>query len=120
MSFTQNANDSFSSFKYITFSVIFNIDKDGKIIKEWHGKTVIHSNRRFTYEEAQEIIEGQDGDYQNEIRILNELAQKIRKKRINDGSIEMGGIEVRFKLADDNKKPVGVYFKEQKEANQVV
>lgn len=104
----------------LAFSVIFNIDKDGKIIKEWHGKTVIHSDRRFTYEEAQEIIEGKEGDFQNEIRVLNGLAQKIRKKRINDGSIEMGGIEVRFKLAEDNKKPIGVYFKEQKEANKLI
>ena len=104
----------------LAFSVIFNIDKDGKILKEWHGKTVIHSDRRFTYEEAQEIIEGADGDFHNEIRILNGLAQKIRKKRIKDGSIEMGGIEVRFKLAEDNKKPIGVYFKEQKEANKLI
>ena len=104
----------------LAFSVIFNIDKDGKILKEWHGKTVIHSDRRFTYEEAQEIIEGSDGDFHNEIRILNGLAQKIRKKRIKDGSIEMGGIEVRFKLAEDNKKPIGVYFKEQKEANKLI
>jgi ribonuclease R len=104
----------------LAFSVIFNIDKEGKIIKEWHGKTVIHSNRRFTYEEAQEIIEGVDGEYHNEIRILNSLAMKIRKKRIKDGSIEMGGIEVRFKLAEDNKKPIGVYFKEQKEANKLI
>jgi ribonuclease R len=104
----------------LAFSVIFNIDKTGKIIKEWHGKTVIHSDRRFTYEEAQEIIEGFDGDFHNEIRTLNGLAQKIRKKRISDGSIEMGGIEVRFKLADDNKKPIGVYFKEQKEANKLI
>jgi ribonuclease R len=104
----------------LAFSVIFNIDRDGKIIKEWHGKTVIHSDKRFTYEEAQEIIEGFDGDYHNEIRTLNGLAQKIRKKRISDGSIEMGGIEVRFKLAEDNKKPIGVYFKEQKEANKLI
>jgi ribonuclease R len=104
----------------LAFSVIFNIDKEGKIIKEWHGKTVIHSDRRFTYEEAQEIIEGADGDYHNEIRVLNTLAMKIRKKRISDGSIEMGGIEVRFKLAEDNKKPIGVYFKEQKEANKLI
>lgn len=104
----------------LAFSVIFNIDKDGKIIKEWHGKTVIHSDRRFSYEEAQEIIEGFDGDFNNEIRVLNGLAQKIRRKRIKDGSIEMGGIEVRFKLADDNKKPIGVYFKEQKEANKLI
>ena len=104
----------------LAFSTIFNIDRDGKIIKEWHGKTVIHSDRRYSYEEAQEIIEGFDGDFHNEIRTLNVLAQKIRKKRISDGSIEMGGIEVRFKLADDNKKPIGVYFKEQKEANKLI
>lgn len=104
----------------LAFSVIFNIDRDGKIIKEWHGKTIIHSDRRFTYEEAQEIIEGREGDFENEIRVLNGLAQKIRKKRIKDGSIEMGGIEVRFKLAEDNKKPIGVYFKEQKEANKLI
>ena len=104
----------------LAFSVIFNIDKDGKITNQWHGKTVIHSDRRFSYEEAQEIIEGVDGDFYNEVRTLNTLAQKIRKKRIKDGSIEMGGIEVRFKLADDNKKPIGVYFKEQKEANKLI
>ena len=104
----------------LAFSVIFNIDKDGKITNQWHGKTVIHSDRRFSYEEAQEIIEGVDGDFYNEIRTLNTLAQKIRKKRIKDGSIEMGGIEVKFKLADDNKKPIGVYFKEQKEANKLI
>ena len=104
----------------LAFSVIFNINKEGKILKEWHGKTVIHSDRRFSYEEAQEIIEGLDGDYHDEIRVLNVLAQKIRKKRIKDGSIEMGGIEVKFKLADDNKKPVGIYFKEQKEANKLI
>jgi ribonuclease R len=104
----------------LAFSVIFNIDKDGKITNQWHGKTVIHSDRRFSYEEAQEIIEGVDGDFYNEVRTLNTLAQKIRKKRIKDGSIEMGGIEVKFKLADDNKKPIGVYFKEQKEANKLI
>ena len=104
----------------LAFSVIFNIDRNGKIIKEWRGKTVIHSDRRYSYEEAQEIIEGFDGDFHNEIRTLNGLAQKIRKKRISDGSIEMGGIEVKFKLAEDNKKPIGVYFKEQKESNKLI
>ena len=104
----------------LAFSVVFTLDKDGKILDTWQGKTVIHSDRRFTYEEAQEIIEGKDGDFQNEIRVLDSLAKKIRKKRIKDGSIEMGGIEVRFKLAEDNKKPIGVYFKEQKEANKLI
>jgi len=104
----------------LAFSVIFTLDEDGNILNTWQGKTVIHSNRRFTYEDAQDIIEGQDGDYSKEIRTLDQLAQKIRKRRIKDGSIEMGGIEVKFKLADDNKKPIGVYFKEQKEANKLI
>lgn len=104
----------------LAFSVIFTLDSDGNILETWQGKTVIHSDRRFTYEEAQEIIEGNDGDFKNEILLLNSLAQKIRKRRIKEGSIEMGGIEVRFKLAEDNKKPIGVYFKEQKEANKLI
>ena len=104
----------------LAFSVIFTLDIEGNILETWQGKTVIHSDRRFAYEDAQDIIEGKDGDYSKEIRILDKLAQKIRKKRIKDGSIEMGGIEVKFKLADDNKKPIGVYFKEQKEANKLI
>ncbi len=104
----------------LAFSTIFTLDKDGKIKDTWHGKTVIHSDRRFAYEEAQEIIEGLDGDYHKEIRQLDTLAKKIRRARIKNGSIEMGGIEVKFKLADDNKKPIGVYFKEQKDANKLI
>jgi len=104
----------------LAFSVIFTLDNEGNILNTWQGKTVIHSDRRYAYEEAQEIIEGNDGDYSTEIRLLDTLARKIRKKRIKEGSIEMGGIEVRFKLAEDNKKPIGVYFKEQKEANKLI
>jgi len=104
----------------LAFSVIFTMNSEGEILNTWQGKTVIHSDRRYAYEEAQEIIEGNDGDYSKEIRLLDTLARKIRKKRIKEGSIEMGGIEVRFKLAEDNKKPIGVYFKEQKEANKLI
>lgn len=104
----------------LSFSVIFTMNKDGKILKEWHGKTIIHSDRRFTYEEAQSIIEGGDGDFKNEILILNSLAKKIREKRINDGSIEINGIEVKFKLDKITKKPTGVYFKVQKESNKLI
>ena len=104
----------------LAFSVVFTLDKDGKIKDTWQGKTVIHSDRRFAYEEAQEIIEGLDGDYHKEIRQLDTLAKKIRRARIKNGSIEMGGVEVKFKLADDNKKPIGVYFKEQKDANKLI
>ena len=102
------------------FSAIFTLDANGNVLDEWFGKTVIHSDRRFTYEEAQEIIEGKEGDFSQEINLLNQLAQKIRGKRIKAGSIEMGGVEVKFILAEDNKKPIGVYFKEQKEANKLI
>ena len=104
----------------LAFSVIFTLDNECNILNTLQVKTVIHSDRRYAYEEAQEIIEGNDGDYSTEIRLLDTLARKIRKKRIKEGSIEMGGIEVRFKLAEDNKKPIGVYFKEQKEANKLI
>jgi len=111
----------------LAFSVVFNINSNGKILNTWFGKTVIHSDKRFAYEDAQEIIEcntelltGDERVYPLMINKLNDLAQKIRKQRIKDGSIEMGGIEVKFKLAEDNKKPIGVYFKEQKEANKLI
>ena len=104
----------------LAFSVVLTLDKDGNIKDTWQGKTVIHSDRRFAYEEAQEIIEGLDGDYFREIRQLDSMARKIRKSRIKEGSIEMGGLEVKFVLAEDNKKPIGVYFKEQKEANKLI
>lgn len=104
----------------LAFSVIFTLDYNGNILDEWCGKTVIHSDRRFTYEEAQEMIEGKEGDFSQEVNLLNQLSQNIRSKRIKAGSIEMGGVEVKFILAEDNKKPIGVYFKEQKEANKLI
>jgi ribonuclease R len=104
----------------LAFSVIFTMNKDGKVIKEWYGKTIIHSNRRFTYEEAQKIIESKEGDFKNEIIVLNSLAKKIRERRINDGSIEINGIEVKFKLDELTKKPTGVYFKIQEESNKLI
>jgi len=104
----------------LAFSVIVKIDTNGNISETWSGKTVIHSNRRFTYEEAQEIIEGSEGDFSTELRLLNQIAKKMRQSRIKNGSIEMGGIEVRFKLDEITKKPISVYFKEQKEANKLI
>lgn len=126
----------------LAFSVVFNLDKDGKTTDTWFGKTVIHSDHRFTYEQAQAIIDGEGNpdigrimaedaglgemDFTKAGKLgwgvltLDKLARKIRKARIRNGSIEMGGIEVKFKLAEDNKKPIGVYFKEQKEANKLI
>jgi ribonuclease R len=72
------------------FSVVVTLNKEGYLSK-WFGKTIIHSDRRFSYEEAQDIIEGNSGDYEAEILILDKTAKKMRSKRIKEGSIEMGG-----------------------------
>lgn len=103
----------------LTFSVVFEMNDSAEIIKSKIAKSVIKSNRRFTYEEAQEIIEGSDGDYKNEILKLNELAQILRKRRFEHGAIGFERAEVRFKI-DENGKPISVYFKEAKEANMLI
>jgi ribonuclease R len=104
----------------LCFSVVVKLNKKGDILDKWFGKTVIHSDRRFTYEEAQNVIETLQGDYKDEILALDKLAKIMRGKRIQDGSIEMGSIEVRFKLDKETKKPVDVYFKTQKDSNKLI
>ena len=81
--------------------------------------TVIRSNRRFTYEEAQAMIEGGEGDYKAEILELNRLAQILREKRLANGAINFDRCEVKFEI-DEKGKPVSVYFKEAKEANKLI
>lgn len=102
-----------------TFSAIFTFNKNGKIVNEWFGKTVIHSDRRFTYEEAQERIETGEGDFASEIRALNRMALKLRKERYKKGSISFDSPEVRFKL-DENGSPIELYVKERKDAHMLV
>ena len=104
----------------LCFSVVVKLNKKGDILDKWFGKTVIHSDRRFTYEEAQNVIETLQGDYKDEILALDKLAKIMRDKRIQDGSIEMGSIEVRFKLDKETKKPIDVYFKTQKDSNKLI
>jgi len=104
----------------LSFSVIVTLDREGNILNKWFGKTIIHSDKRYSYEEAQEVIEGKDDSLKEEILLLDSIAKKMRKRRISDGSIEMGGIEVRFKLDPITKKPTGVYFKTQKDANKLI
>ena len=89
------------------------------ILEEWFGRTVIYSDRRFTYAEAQEVIETGRGDYAEEILTLNRLAQALRRQRFKNGAISFDREEVKFKL-DETGKPLGVYFKEQKESNQMI
>ena len=103
----------------LCFSAIFEMNKEAGIIKEWFGKTVIHSDRRFTYEEAQEIIETGNGDYSNEMLKLNELAVKLREERFKQGSIAFERIEIKFDI-DENGKPLSVRFKESKDSNKLI
>ena len=102
-----------------TFSAVFTFDKNDKIIDRWFGRTITHSNRRFTYEEAQEVIESGEGDFAKEMAILNKLHLKLRKKRFRKGSIDFDTEEVRFKL-DENAVPIDVYVKERKEAHKLI
>jgi ribonuclease R len=103
----------------LCFSAVFEMADNGEIKSEWFGKTVICSDRRFTYEEAQEIIEGKDGDFKNEILTLNRLAKILREERYKKGSINFHSQEVKFRL-DENGDPVGVYIKEQKDAHKLI
>lgn len=103
----------------LTFSAIFQITSKAEVKNYWLGRTVMHSNRRFTYEEAQDVIETKAGDHSEEILLLNELAQKMRKKRFNKGAINFSSQEVRFKL-DEKGDPIGIMIKESKESHQLV
>ena len=103
----------------LCFSAVFTLNENLDILEEWFGRTVIHSDRRFTYAEAQEVIETGRGDFAEEILTLNRLAQALRAQRFKNGAISFEREEVKFKL-DENGKPLGVYFKEQKESNQMI
>ena len=102
-----------------TFSAVFKFDANYKIVDRWFGKTLTHSVRRYTYEEAQEILETGSGDYAKELKAVAKVAAKLRKARFKNGAINFETEEVRFKL-DDKKKPIGVYVKQRKEANLLV
>ncbi len=103
----------------LTYSAVFELDTDANVKKQWFGRTVILSDRRFNYEEAQEVIETGKGDLHQEILELDKLAKKLKDKRFKNGSISFERIEVRFHL-DENGKPTGVYFKEAKDSNHLI
>ena len=99
----------------LCFSAVFTMNENAEILEEWFGRTVIHSDRRFAYEEAQEVIETGLGDYNSEIIILHTLAQQLRAARFRSGAIAFA----RF-LLDEKGRPTGVYTKQQKESNQLI
>lgn len=102
-----------------TFSAVFQITNRAEIKHKWLGRTLIHSNHRFTYEEVQQTIESRDGLHYKPILLLNNLAQQFRKERFANGAINFSSTEVKFQL-DENGKPIGVVVKESKEAHQLI
>lgn len=119
-----------------TFSAVFEIDKNTKVVNEWFGRTVTYSDARFAYEEAQQIIETEKGDIPEEISIqdkaytvkdeiveavltMNSMAKKMRSARMRQGAISFDKVEVKFQLDEENE-PVGVYFKTAKDANKLI
>lgn len=103
----------------LCYSAIFKMDNNGKVLSEWFGKTIINSNRRYNYGEIQEIIEGNNGDYMEEVLILNHLAVKLREERFKRGSINFKSSEVKFVL-DKDGKPIDAFVKEQKDSNRLI
>ena len=103
----------------LCFSAVFTINKNAEIKKQWFGKTIINSNRRFAYEDAQFIIDGGGDDLRDEILLLDDLAKKLRVKRFKGKSIAFNRIEPKFNL-DENGKPLDVYFKESGDSNKLI
>ncbi len=103
----------------LCFSAIFELDAEAQVVSEWFGRTAIHSDRRFSYEEAQEILDGAEGDFKDEILSLNVLAHKLRKKRFAEGSISFETPEVKFKL-DEDGTPVGLITKVRQDAHKLI
>lgn len=103
----------------LTYSVIFQMTDEAEIKQYEIAKTVTRSDRRFTYEEAQQVIETGKGDFKEEILTLDRLAKILRKRRFDNGAIAFDRVEVRFEI-DDKGKPLSVFFKEQKDANKLI
>lgn len=103
----------------LCFSAVFQIDDHSMVQHEWFGRTIIHSDRRFAYEEAQQVIETGEGDMKEEILTLDRLAKKLREIRFSSGSIGFDRMEVKFEI-DENGKPLSAYFKESKDSNKLI
>ena len=103
----------------LCFSAVFEMDEEAHIITEWFGKTIIHSDRRFTYEEVQDILEKKSAEFEHELHKLNALANKLRERKFKNGAISFETTEVKFKL-DEDGKPIGVYVKERKDAHKLI
>ncbi len=103
----------------LTFAAVFEMDRHGKVHKEWYGRTVIHSDHRFTYEQAQEVLEKGEGKFGEELILLNDIAHKLRKERFARGAVNFETTEVKFKL-DAKGRPLAVVPKVRKDAHKLI
>jgi len=103
----------------LVFSAVFTFNDKHKLVSEWFGKSVIHSDKRFTYQSAQESLNDKNGLYHEELTIVNKIAHKLRKKKFKNGAIAFETDEVKF-ILDENKKPTGVYVKERLDTHLLV
>jgi ribonuclease R len=103
----------------LCFSIVFTMNSEATVKDQWIGRTVINSDRRYSYEEAQEILDTGEGDFAFELKTINELAKKMREKRFKMGAIEFERFEVSFNI-DENGKPLSVFFKEAKDSNNLI
>ena len=103
----------------LCFSAVFELDHEANVIELWFGRTIIHSDTRFSYEDAQEILESKSGKHSQELLKLNELAYKLRERKFKHGAISFESVEIKFRL-DDQGKPLGVYVKERKDAHKLI
>ncbi len=101
------------------FSAVFKMDVKGNVLEEWYGRTIIHSRRRYAYEEVWEILQSGTGDYVEELTILNTIAYALRAQRFKNGAINFESTEVKFKL-DETGKPIGVYVRERNDAHKLI
>ena len=103
----------------LTFAAVFEMDNKALVHKEWFGRTIIHSDHRFSYEQAQEVIESGAGQFAEELKILNDLHHKLRKERFSKGAVNFETTEVKFKL-DEKGKPLAVVPKVRKDAHKLI
>ena len=103
----------------LVFSAVFTFNEKRKLVGEWYGKSVIHSDKRFTYEEAQESLDDKKGLYHKELTIINKIAHKLRKQKFKKGAISFESEEVKF-ILDENKKPTGVFVKQRIDTHMLI
>lgn len=103
----------------LAFSAVFELNNQGHVLKEWFGRTIIHSDKRFTYEDAQNILDEKQGLYHDELSTLNSIAKNLTAAREKAGAISLDTPEVKFRL-DETGKPIGVYVKERGDTNRMI